>query len=71
MTVLNGNGVAGAAANASYLLALRGYKVILPPNNLEPNAPQLRFHTKVYFDQTQPRAKAAAVALQKLMRRPT
>ncbi len=67
VTVLNGNGVAGAAGNASYLLALRGYKVILPPNNLEPNAPALSFHTKVYFDKTQPQAKAAAVALAKLI----
>ena len=46
-----------------------GYKVILPPNNLEPNAPaQIHpFHTKVYFDPSQPQAKAAAVALAKLI----
>ena len=39
MTVLNGNGVAGAAANASYVLGQRGYKTVPPPNNLEPNTP--------------------------------
>ena len=67
VTVLNGNGVAGAASNASYLLAMRGYKVILPPHNLEPNAPAQSFHTKVYFDSSQPRARDAAVALAKLI----
>ena len=30
ITVLNGNGVAGAAANAAYLLAQRGYVSVLP-----------------------------------------
>jgi LCP family protein required for cell wall assembly len=69
MTVLNGNGVAGAASNASYLFATQGYKVILPPHNLEPNAPPKihPFHTKVYYDATQARAKAAATALAKLI----
>ena len=67
MTVLNGNGTAGAASNASYLLAQQGYKVLLPPNNLEPNAPPKihPFHTKIYYDASQPRAKAAAIALAK------
>ena len=67
VTVLNGNGVAGAASNASYILATRGYKVILPPHGLAPNAPAQSFHTKVYFDSSQPRARAAAVALAKLI----
>ena len=31
ITVLNGNGVAGSAANASYLLAQRGYLTLLLP----------------------------------------
>jgi LCP family protein required for cell wall assembly len=70
VTVLNGNGVAGAAANGSYLLGQRGYKAVPPPNNLEPNTPagtQNYFHSKIYYDAAQPRAKAAAVALQTLM----
>ena len=68
LTVLNGNGVAGAAANASYVLAQRGYRTVPPPNNLEPNTPQQNsFHSKIYYDPSQPRSKAAAVALQTLM----
>jgi len=70
LTVLNGNGVAGAAANASYLLAQRGYRTVQPPNNLEPNVPQGHqnyFHTKIYYDPAQPRSKAAALALQQLV----
>jgi LCP family protein required for cell wall assembly len=70
LTVLNGNGVAGAAANASYLLAQRGYRTVQPPNNLEPNVPQGKqnyFHTKIYYDPAQPRSQTAAVALQQLM----
>lgn len=66
VTVLNGNGVQGAAANASYLLAQRGYQTLTPPNNLEPNYPAT-FHSKIYYDPAQKRSKAAAVALQNLM----
>src|SRR5262249_14977184 len=33
VTVLNGSGVAGAAANTSYSLGLRGYNMLIPPNN--------------------------------------
>jgi LCP family protein required for cell wall assembly len=66
LTVLNGNGVQGAAASASYLLAQRGYQSLTPPNNLEPNFTQT-FHTKIYYDPAQKRSKAAAVALQNLM----
>ena len=67
VTVLNGNGVQGAAANASYLLAQRGYQTLTPPNNLEPNAPSQSFHSKIFYDPSQQRSKAAAVALQNLM----
>ncbi|HEY2325996.1 MAG TPA: LCP family protein [Gaiellaceae bacterium] len=68
VTVLNGNGVAGAAANASYLLSQRGYRTVQPPNNLEPNTPtQNYFHTRIYYDASQPKSHAAAVALQNLM----
>jgi LCP family protein required for cell wall assembly len=66
LTVLNGNGVAGSAANASYLLAQKGYKILLPPNNQPANAPSWNyFHSKVYFDPARPgtgRRAAAQVA---------
>ena len=70
MTVVNGNGVAGAAANASYLLAQRGYKIVPAPNNLSPNIPstmQPFFHSKIYYDPAQAGSKLAAIALQNLM----
>jgi LCP family protein required for cell wall assembly len=70
LTVLNGNGVAGAAANGSYLLAQHGYRAVPPPNNLDPNTPtgtQNYFHSKIYYDPAQPGSKAAAEALAKLM----
>jgi len=68
MTVLNGNGVAGAAANATYLFGQRGYKTVPPPNNLDPDTPQQNFfHSKIYYDPQQAGAKEAATALQNLM----
>jgi LCP family protein required for cell wall assembly len=68
LTVLNGSGVAGVAADTSYLLSQRGYKALTPPNNLEPNAPrQDYFHTMIYYDPKQARSKAAATALQGMM----
>jgi LCP family protein required for cell wall assembly len=68
VTVLNGSGVAGVAANTSYLLGQRGYTTQTPPNNLDPNTtPQNYFHTTIYFDPAQPRSKVAALALQNLM----
>ncbi len=67
VTVLNGNGVAGAASNAAYLLATLGYKTILPPAGAQPNAPVQVFHTKLYYDPAQPQAKAAAAAMAKLV----
>jgi LCP family protein required for cell wall assembly len=68
VTVLNGNGVPGSAASASYLLAQRGYITLLPPGNAEPNAPnQDYFHSKIYFDPAQKGAKAAGEALKKLV----
>jgi hypothetical protein len=68
VTVLNGNNVPGAAANAGYLLAQRGYLLVLPPNGLEPNAPTSPyFHSQIYFDRKQKGANEAALALQKLM----
>jgi LCP family protein required for cell wall assembly len=68
VTVLNGNGVAGSAASGSYQLAQRGYITLLPPGNAEPNAPkQDFFHSQIYFDPKQNGAKAAALALEKLV----
>jgi LCP family protein required for cell wall assembly len=67
LTVLNGNGISGAAANTSYLLAQRGYRTLVPPNQLKADAPQRVFHTKVYYDPTQRRARAAAIALKTLL----
>ena len=68
ITVLNGNGVPGAAANASYLLSGRHYVILQPPHGLQPNAPlQNYFHTEVYFRPHNVNSKAAALALQKLL----
>ncbi|HEU5371111.1 MAG TPA: LCP family protein [Gaiellaceae bacterium] len=67
LTVLNGNGVAGAAANASYLLAQRGYRTLEPPNGLTADAPTKVFHTKIYYDPAQKGSDLAAKALQNLM----
>jgi len=63
-SVLNGNGVAGSAANAAYELGQRGYKIVLPATGKPQNAPNFTyFRTTVYYDPTQPRAKAAAASL--------
>jgi LCP family protein required for cell wall assembly len=65
--VLNGNGIAGSAANGAYLLSQRGYQTVLPPGNAAPNAPtQGYFHTMVYYDDHQSGARAAASAVSKL-----
>jgi LCP family protein required for cell wall assembly len=51
LTVLNGNGRAGSASNASYLLHQKGYTTVLPPGNTPANAPNWNyFHSKIYFD---------------------
>ncbi|HEX4678516.1 MAG TPA: LytR C-terminal domain-containing protein, partial [Gaiellaceae bacterium] len=67
VTVLNGNGVQGAAANASYMLAQRGYQTLTPPNGLQADWPTPVFHSKIYYDPAQKGSKAAAVAMQNLM----
>jgi LCP family protein required for cell wall assembly len=66
VTVLNGSGVQGAAANTSYLLAQRGYVTQVPPHGLEANGPS-EFHTLIYYDPAQKGSKLAAKALQNLM----
>jgi LCP family protein required for cell wall assembly len=51
LAVLNGNGIAGSASNASYLLGQKGYRIVLPPSGQPANAPTWDyFHSKVYYD---------------------
>jgi LCP family protein required for cell wall assembly len=65
--VLNGNGVAGSAANGSYELRQKGYVTVLPPGNALPNAPsEGYFHTQIYYDNHQKGSQAAARRLAKL-----
>jgi LCP family protein required for cell wall assembly len=67
VTVLNGNGIGGSAANASYELDRRGYKIVLPPDGRPQNAPNFNyFRTTIYYDRAQPSAKAAANQLSNL-----
>jgi hypothetical protein len=66
ITVLNGNGVAGAAANLAYQLRERGYRTVDPPNGRPADAPRRMFHSKIYYGR-QPNALAAAQALQRLL----
>ena len=42
ITVLNGNGVAGAATNAAYLLGQRGYRIVVPRERRRPQRAELR-----------------------------
>jgi LCP family protein required for cell wall assembly len=61
ITVLNGNGVAGSAGTASYLLSQRSYQMVYPPDGKNANAPNWEyFKTRIHFDKSQPGAKAAA-----------
>ena len=61
VVVLNGNGVTSSAANGSYLLGQRGYRTLPPPEGVLANAPKpWTVRTRVYFDATQGRARAAA-----------
>jgi LCP family protein required for cell wall assembly len=67
VNVLNGNGVQGAAASASYALSQRGYKIVLPPSGRTANAPRLNyFNTTVYYDSSQRDALPAARQLANL-----
>ncbi len=64
VTVLNGNGVAGSAAEAGSLLGQRGYRVLQPPNERPANAPAFNyFHTKIYYDPARRQGEAAAQRL--------
>ncbi|HEV3478783.1 MAG TPA: LCP family protein [Gaiellaceae bacterium] len=68
IVVLNGNGITGSAANASYLLGRRGYRMLLPPEGVLANAPRSYwpFRTAVYFDPAQRGSRAAARAVANL-----
>ena len=64
VSVVNGNGIPGSATNASYGLSQRGYPIVTPQDTVLRNAPTFDyFHTKVYFDRTQPQARVAASAI--------
>ena len=61
ITVLNGNGVTGAAANGSYLLGQRGYAMLGPPDGLSADAPTFDyFKTEIHYDAAQAGSKPAA-----------
>jgi LCP family protein required for cell wall assembly len=67
LVVLNGNGVTGSAANASYLLQRRGYRTLPPPEGVLANAPPPnRFKTEIYFDPRQRGSRAAARSVRNL-----
>jgi len=67
LTVLNGNGIAGSASNASYLLGQRSYKVVLPATGRPANAPNWNFfRTKVFFDEGQTGSKLVAATVANL-----
>jgi len=66
VVVLNGNGITGSAANASYLLGRRGYRTLPPPEGVLANAPSKVFRTQVYFDLHQRGSRAAARAVANL-----
>lgn len=69
VVVLNGNGVPGAAADASYQLSERGYLTVEPANGAVANAPSRVARTKVYYDDSRPAWKAAAEQLAAVMDR--
>jgi LCP family protein required for cell wall assembly len=67
ITVLNGNGIEGAAANAGYLLSQRGYRIVPPPEGATGNAPRTDYYaSKVYWNPRVKRSKAAAKSVAKL-----
>jgi LCP family protein required for cell wall assembly len=67
ITVLNGNGIEGAAANAGYLLSQRSYRIIPPPAGATGNAPRTDYYnSKVYWNPRLKRSEAAAKSVAKL-----
>src|SRR5207248_6344437 len=67
IVVLNGNGVAGAAADAKYRLQQRGYKMLDTVGGQPANAPKHVYRTQVYYESWSKRGKAAAGSLAKVM----
>ena len=68
LVVLNGNGQPGAAANTSFLLAQKGYRVIQPPEGFQANAPgrwSRSFRTQIFY-QGKAKAELAAQAVSAL-----
>jgi LCP family protein required for cell wall assembly len=64
VTVLNGNGVPGAAAIASYLLSRRGYRTLPPPAGAPANAPSASYlHTAIYYRVGNAASRAAALRI--------
>jgi LCP family protein required for cell wall assembly len=67
VTVLNGNGIEGAAANAGYLLSQRAYRIVPPPDGATGNAPRTNYYSsKVYWNPRVKRSEAAAKSVAKL-----
>jgi hypothetical protein len=67
VTVLNGNGVAGSAGDAKFLLGQRGYVMVEPANGATGNAPTFDyFHTAVFYNAARKGAEPAARQLAKL-----
>jgi hypothetical protein len=63
--VLNGNGAPGAAANASYALAQRGYRMLT--SSWPANAPRQDFYkTTIYYAKGDEKAQAAAKPMSNL-----
>ncbi len=68
LVALNGNGVSGSAANASFLLAQRGYNSLLPANNARADAPSWNyFRSRIYYRPKRPGAEAAAKVVANLV----
>jgi LCP family protein required for cell wall assembly len=69
LSVLNGNGRAGSASNASYLLGQKDYATVLPSSGQPANAPNWNyFHSKVYYDPSRPKdGKVAAAQVARLV----
>ena len=69
LSVLNGNGRAGSASNASYLLGQKDYTTVLPSSGQPANAPNWNyFHSKVYYDPSRPKdGKVAAAQVARLV----
>jgi LCP family protein required for cell wall assembly len=61
VNVLNGNGVAGSAGTASYLLSQLGYQMVYAPDGKNGNAPNWEyFQTRIHYDDAFRGAEAAA-----------